>query len=363
MGPSALPPGEFAWTLNGRNAIFLGLHALSIPKGGAVLVPAFHCTAVVDPILAYGARVIYYPVGRDFSVDLADLGRRIDSAPAAALLCIHYFGFPAPVEAMSALCIEKGIPLLEDCCHALFGSIGDRALGGFGDAAFFSFRKTLVAQDGGALVIGRAAARAPIPASTPWVYEARMAKWTLESLLKRGDDDFSRDGEGAAPPADAAPASAGGFDMRKGPVTHDDPAFMEPLAKWPMSLVSRWILSRCDAASIVRARRRNYLGLESRLSGVTGMELCFPSLAGGVCPMAFPFLARSASRLDYRLRKAGLPAFSFGETLSPTLDMESFPDAAHLSRNLTLLPVHQGLGDTELDRLAATVKAVLAEER
>lgn len=347
-GNAAVPDG-IAWTLNGRNALFLALGALGIRKGAGILVPAFHCTAIVDPLLAFGAKPIYYPIGKDLAPDLDEVRRLAAQEGAAALLSIHYFGFPAPVGDLSGICARAGILHIEDCCHALLGSIPAGPLGGFGDAAIFSFRKTFAVQDGGALRL-----RTPPPRGerAPLPYQARMAKWTFDALRASGDETFAA----AAPAPATAPPLPARFSLAKGPESHEDPAFAEPLASWRASWISRWLIRRADADRIRARRRAHYLRLLKALDGVAGLEPCFPGLPAGVCPMAFPMLATLPFRLDYRLRKAGIPAFSFGETLSADMDPARFPAASDLSRRMALLPVHQGLADGDIDRMAAAVR-------
>ena len=61
------------FTMNGRNAIFHALNALGIQKGSTVLLPAFHCTALVDPVLAFGCTIRFYTVHRDLSLDVNEI--------------------------------------------------------------------------------------------------------------------------------------------------------------------------------------------------------------------------------------------------------------------------------------------------
>jgi dTDP-4-amino-4,6-dideoxygalactose transaminase len=350
LGPgNAAAPDGIAWTLNGRNALFLALGTLGIRKGSGVLVPSFHCTAIIDPLLAYGAKPIYYPIRADLAPDLAEVERLAARAGAAALISIHYFGFPAPVQELARICARAGLLHIEDCCHALLGGIPAGDLGGFGDAALYSFRKTFPVQDGGALRLRRPP---PPGVRPPILYEARMAKWTWDAMRGAGAAISAAD---APAPATSPPLKAR-FTLAKGPDSHEDPAFAEPLAPWRASWISRWLIRRVDGARVRERRRANYLRLRDALAGQAGLTPSHPELPEGVCPMAFPLLTSLPFRLDYRLRKAGIPAFSFGETLSADMDLPRFPEAAALSRSLVLLPIHQGLADTDIDRLAAAAR-------
>lgn len=354
-------------TMNGRNAIHLGLAALGVKPGATVLLPSFHCTALVDPVIAYGARAAYYPVRLDLTLDLAAVEAALADSGAVALLCIHYFGWPAPVRGLKALCERKGVALIEDCTHALFGAAHGEPFGAFGDIAVFSFRKTLPVQDGGALVLRAPKAAFPRPSRClPAAYQARMLKWTLDASragpfkAQPLPSSFASATSSASPASPAVSASApsgpASAAAAHGPDSQDDPAFLAECLRFPMSLASRLILGSASPGPVVSARRRNYLYLSRRLAGVTGLVPCFSDLPEGVCPMGYPCLAGDGSaRWDYRLRSHGVPVFSFGEELHATLDPKAFPDARELSARLLMLPVHQGLTENDLERMASLV--------
>jgi dTDP-4-amino-4,6-dideoxygalactose transaminase len=357
--PSLLSPDRFfpdravLRTMNGRNAIFLALDALGIRPGATVLLPAYHCTAMIEPVLAYGAIPAYYPVGRDLSVDPVAIARRLSETRAAALIAVHLFGRTAPIRDLRAVCDRLGAALIEDCCHSLFGSLDGVPLGSFGHAAAFSFRKTLAVVDGGALVLPPGAARpgAGPRLYRPWKYQARMAKWALDAA--RSGAFAPQPLPSASPGAEPAEAPvARRSRAASGPDSQEDPDFLTECVRFPMALVSRWMFRHAQGAAIRRRRRDNYLMLSRLLAGIDGLGL-FPDIGPEECPLGLPLLAPpSDQRWDYRLRSRGVPAFSFGEELHASLDRKAFPDAEFLSRNMVILPVHQALGESQLRAMA-----------
>src|SRR5262249_11225064 len=111
------------WVLHltyGRMAIGLALKHMGIKRGDSVLLPAYHCLSMVDPVLWAGAQARYYRVREDTSVDLDDIQARIDGT-TRALLVPHFFGFPQDMAAIRAFCDAKGLVLIEDCAHVIFG--------------------------------------------------------------------------------------------------------------------------------------------------------------------------------------------------------------------------------------------------
>lgn len=344
-------------TMNGRNAIYHSLKAFGVRPGDTVLLPAFHCTALVDPVLTFGARVRYYTVHRDFTLDLDEI-EFLAKQGVQALLFIHYFGFPAPVAALQKISRTYEVKLIEDCSHALFGRISDRPVGTFGDAAVFSFRKTLPVQDGGALILNNMVENGFSPRfRAPWLYHVRMSKWTWESM--RGQDQNTNQ----VPMNNNRTKSEDSFVLKKnyskGPHSQENPEFTESWANWPISWPSHWLLLRSQPEMISRRRANNYLRLNEHLAQIDRLKPCFRELSPGVCPLGYPCIAELNERFDYKLRRHGIPAFSFGETLHDSLNLSEFPDSEFLSKNLTILPVHQRLSDNDIDEMAETIATFL----
>lgn len=73
---------------------------------------------------------------------------------ADAVLLVHLFGNPAPVDALSALCRARRTFLIEDACQAIGASIAGSPCGAHGDAALLSFghSKAIDVGSGGVLL-------------------------------------------------------------------------------------------------------------------------------------------------------------------------------------------------------------------
>src|ERR1700746_1843629 len=91
------PGSQFHYTYNARAGLYQLL--LAMPRSGrdTVLLPAFHCTTVVEPVLRAGWKVRFYRIKADLSIDLEHLESQL-SEDVAAILVIHFLGFPAPLE-------------------------------------------------------------------------------------------------------------------------------------------------------------------------------------------------------------------------------------------------------------------------
>lgn len=123
---------------SGRTAFYTILKALQVGAGDDVIVQAYTCVAVPDPVLWVGARPVYVDCTNDLTMDLADLQKKI--TPRTKVIVVqHTFGMPARIKEIIAIAREKNIFVIEDCAHALGGDIDGQPLGSFADASFFSF--------------------------------------------------------------------------------------------------------------------------------------------------------------------------------------------------------------------------------
>lgn len=131
---------KFAFTFSSaREAEYAILRALNIGKNDEVLIQAFTCVAVVNPILYLGAKPIYVDIDKEnLSMDPKSLINKI-TGNSKVLILQHTFGIPAHIEEIKEICREKNIYLIEDCAHVIGENYKGRKLGEWGDASFFSF--------------------------------------------------------------------------------------------------------------------------------------------------------------------------------------------------------------------------------
>ncbi len=148
---------ERAWSVNsGRSGLFLILQALGIGDGDEVLLQAFTCNAVPNPVLWVGATPIYVDIDEEsLNIDPADLEKKISSR-AKAIIVQHTFGYPADMDRIMVIAKKYNLVVIEDCAHALGatytpslpppsrGRRGGGKIGTLGDVAFFSFGRDKV---------------------------------------------------------------------------------------------------------------------------------------------------------------------------------------------------------------------------
>ncbi|HZT16592.1 MAG TPA: DegT/DnrJ/EryC1/StrS family aminotransferase [Gaiellaceae bacterium] len=104
---------------NGTDAIVIALDAMEVGPDDEVICPAFTFYATAEAIARRGATPVFADIDpATLNLDPADVERRITDR-TKALMPVHLFGRPAPVEELRRL----GPPVIEDAAQA-FGSPG-----------------------------------------------------------------------------------------------------------------------------------------------------------------------------------------------------------------------------------------------
>ena len=140
---------QHAYSFNsGRSAFLAILDSLGLengpPAGGEVLLQAFTCNAVPNPVLWSGLTPVYVDCNKDdFNIDVQDLERKM-TPKSKVVLVQHTFGLAADMDRIMEICQKHNVILIEDCAHALGATYKGKEVGTFGKAAFFSFSRDKV---------------------------------------------------------------------------------------------------------------------------------------------------------------------------------------------------------------------------
>ena len=138
---------KYAVSFNsGRSALYAILKSLEIEKGSEILLQAFTCNAVPNPVLWADFEPVYVDCNEDnFNINIEDLKKKIAKKPNAKILIVqHTFGLPANMDELSFIVRQYGLILIEDCAHSLGAEWKNQKVGTFGKAAFFSFSRDKV---------------------------------------------------------------------------------------------------------------------------------------------------------------------------------------------------------------------------
>ena len=123
----------------GRVAFFAALKALGIGQGDEIIMPAYTCMVIPAAATFLGAVPVYVDIEPTYCTLDPDKLLPAVGPRTKAIMIQHTYGYPsAALERVVDLARSKGLPIVEDCCHALGTRQGGRHVGTFGVAGFFS---------------------------------------------------------------------------------------------------------------------------------------------------------------------------------------------------------------------------------
>jgi len=138
---------------NGTAALHMALLALEVGRGDEVIIPSLTFVADVNVVNLVGAKPILADATSlsDWNMSLESIEKQITERTKAVIV-VHYAGYPCrDIVAISQLCRDRGIGLIEDVAHAPGAKIAGKVCGTFGDIGCFSFfsNKNLSIGEGG----------------------------------------------------------------------------------------------------------------------------------------------------------------------------------------------------------------------
>ncbi|MCW3000476.1 MAG: DegT/DnrJ/EryC1/StrS family aminotransferase [Solirubrobacterales bacterium] len=306
---------------SGTEALVLALRALDIGPGDEVIVPANSFIATAEAVSLVGATPALIDVDEDTAVMTPEGVAAAIGPRTRAVIPVHLCGATADVAGIVALTRRHDVAVIEDACQAHGARCGDRAAGTVGDLGCFSFypTKNLGAWgDAGAVVTDDAALAARV-----------------QRLRSHGEAPGSRhhhDVVGTTARLDAVQAAVLRVRLRR--------------------------------LAVVTAERRR---LGARLRGmVAGGPVRLPAAIGpGGDHVYHLFVVRCDARDDLRehLATHGVAtAVHYPTPIHRTpaygdlgLGEGSLPVVERLARRICTLPLWPGMGDPELERIAAGV--------
>ncbi len=164
---------------SGGQALQLALRAMGVRDGAPVLANAWTLAPVPGAIHAAGGRAVLVEIGPDLRIDIDDLRNKALHSGARFLMLSHMRGHIADMDAVSAVCEDAGIAMIEDCAHTMGAWWRDRRSGDFGCVACFSTQtyKHLNSGEGGLLTTDdpEIAARAVMMSGSYMLYDRHGA--------------------------------------------------------------------------------------------------------------------------------------------------------------------------------------------
>ena len=127
---------------SGTDALRLALIALGVGPGDEVITPAFSFVASASTIVMTGATPVFVDVEPGTLAIDPDALERALTPRTRAVIVVHLYGHPAPIDRVLALARARGVPVVEDTAQAIGATWDGRPVGSWGDVACLSFYPT-----------------------------------------------------------------------------------------------------------------------------------------------------------------------------------------------------------------------------
>lgn len=142
-------------TTSCTHALEMAAFLLNLRPGDEVIVPSFTFVSSANAFAIRGARPVFADVRADTLNFDETKWEQVITANTRAVVLVHYAGVGSEMDVILPVAEERGIVVIEDNAHGLFGRYRGRYLGTFGTFAAQSFHETknFTCGEGGALLV------------------------------------------------------------------------------------------------------------------------------------------------------------------------------------------------------------------
>ncbi|MGI5310479.1 DegT/DnrJ/EryC1/StrS family aminotransferase [Rheinheimera sp. WS51] len=326
------------YTRNGRGAIGLAAQQLMQQnKTNIVLLPAYHCPALVEPFLWLGYEIRFYPVLPDLTVDKAIFSQLL-TADVSHCLVVNFFGFKQNNSCLIEMAAQAGKLVIEDCAHALVDFFQQLEMPNPAvTARICSINKILPSIDGGLLYMKQAINATPKYCS--WFEEVKGIAFLLK--IPQLIQYLKPKKQQALTVSDVNAPIQKQFNYFQ-PADLDSASFRH----------TKLIVSSSNLKKIQARRIENYNYLATALTN-TGAGQCLYAYADFETPYVLPFLLDDAADFQ-QLRMQKIQVLRWEEVAYSACKVSE----DYRSR-LIQLPCHHKLKKTELDTIINAVKGLV----
>lgn len=339
-----------------REALYALLKAYNRP--GDVLMPAYNCIVVPEAVHFAG----YSPAFADIdycSLNIsADVLEKSISPQVTVVLVTHLFGVPCDLQELISKLRQRDVLIVEDAAPALGAEYRGQFVGGFGDAAIFSFQSTKVisGEVGGALLtnndeladqVRKLLLEATNP-ENPWrLYIKALARKMVTS----------RRAYSAAQLSYRTFLGEQMFEVVS-PQNKMPPGFFTRCPNFASALV----LKQMDRLEWNLSRRRKIAKIyQSELSGCAGLML--PEIPEDCQPawIQFPVLTNNKWEFYKHMQRNQVDlTWTYRYSCADSYGFNDFPEAQKAAKTVLGLPTYPFLTDEDAQNISDLAKKYLA---
>lgn len=127
---------------SGTDALALALRALGVGPGDEVITGAFSFVASASTILHVGATPVFVDIDLDTYTLDPELAERALTPRTKAIVVVHLYGHPAPMDWLTRIAKPHGVAVIEDAAQAIGATYAGRPVGSLGEVGCLSFYPT-----------------------------------------------------------------------------------------------------------------------------------------------------------------------------------------------------------------------------
>ena len=351
---SILDSKHVRYVASGGSAIYLALKSHGIKQGDEVLVPSYHCPAMVEPVVSLGGKPVFYSITPDIQIDMQSVVNSI-SDKTIAILVPHFFGKRSDIKTIREKCrLSQSIGIIEDCAHAFFSSSNE--LSEQGDYIIGSLTKFFSTHDGGVLASNTRpliqtkslSVKQELKAAYNAIHEAvrfgrfKLIAWLFSLIAYLRSRDTDNESNDALDEDEASEEYTSDY--------HDEMSLSA-------SKACQYIVKHADFARIIDKRKKNYRYILQQLSSEASVDLSLNTLGDDFVPYMVIVKLLDAEKHHARLIAKRLPIWRW-ENIYPS-DCEV---AKEYAQTIVQLPCHHQLTEKELVSMVASIKQCLSAE-
>ncbi len=326
------------FTQNARNGLSLIAKQIKLDNTQSILLPAYHCPALVEPFIATDVEVIFYHLNNDLSINMEDFKRKLKSNTTACVI-VRFFGFERNTAEEIKYAKKNNLLVIEDWAHCFFGQLSSDPTY-HGDFSVSSCNKFFPTVDGG-VVWGL---NKDFPHLTHFSWKDEITSflgmypvfWKKIAFLK---NKFLKQQDTCLPIENTGSNSFFRY-------------FNPRSVQHSCMRLTKWIVYHSDYHKIIHQRQANYRYLATHLSNLkTGTPL-YPELGNNIVPYVFPFVLNNDKYFNI-IRNKGLMLFRWEE-----LAKTDCTNSNHYRTHLIQIPCHQDLTHAELEKIVNIIKSL-----
>ena len=358
-----------------RYGFYLLLKAFGIGEGDEVIIPGLTYFAIPAMVPLLKAKPVFADIGLSSHVLDPKSFEEAITEKTKAVVPTHLFGTPCHMEEICAIAKKHNIKVIEDCAQSTGARFGERKVGSWGDAAYYTFglTKNITTLSGAMITTNDDAVAASVRAEIMvggYGSKKKMAKETLTGLAMFVATHPSLYW------ATVHPAVVLGNMFGKDPIherfgeaerTYDSlPSYYQSEGKAlaVQAAVGMKQLSRIEELN--GSRQKNGKVLDEALVGIP--HLTIPTYPEGAEPIYMSFVVHHPDRMALMqgLRERGVDTTTgyMNDMSNHPLFQEyknSCPNATKANKELLHIPVHPNLSDLDRSHLIESVHEVCAE--